>query len=209
MASANIFSATAGIFGGIVSLLIVIVLSFYLLLDRQAFKNSFFAVVPSGKREDVAEIVRKIAIKVGDWLRSQMLLGLIIGTINLIGLLIIGVPYALSLAIIAAVLEIVPVIGPIISGAIAVLVALTVSPLTALIVLILYIVVQQLQNHVFVPQIMKRALGLSPVVVIVAIVIGAKLLGTVGALLSIPIAAVVLVIAQDWSVVKRIFSNGH
>lgn len=207
--SSNIFSATAGIFGGIVSLFTVIVISFYLLLDKKAFRDSFFSILPVEKREDVAEITRKLAIKVGDWLRSQILLGIIIAIIDLIGLLIVGVPYALTIAIVSGLLEIVPVIGPVISGAIAVAVALTVSPLTALIVLIFYIVVQQLENHILIPQIMKKALGLSPVVVIVAIVTGAKLLGVVGALLSIPIAAVILVIAQDWSVVKRIFSNGH
>jgi predicted PurR-regulated permease PerM len=206
-ASGNIFSATASIFGGVVSLITVIVLSFYFLLDEQAFKSSIFAVLPPQKREDVAEIAKKISLKVGDWLRGQLSLGLIVGAMDLIGLLIIGVPYALTLALISAVFELIPVVGPILSGAIAAAVALTISPVKALFVVILYVVVQQLENHILVPQIMKKAVGLSPVIVILAIFTGAKLLGITGALLAIPIAASISVIALDWNVVKRIFTE--
>jgi len=206
-ASGNIFSATASIFGGVVSLVTVIVLSFYFLLDEKAFKTSVFALLPPEKREDVSEIAKKIILKVGDWLRGQLLLGLVVGTLDLIGLLIIGVPYALTLALLSAVMEIVPVVGPIISGAIAAAVALTISPVKALIVIALYIVIQQIENHFLVPQIMKKAVGLSPVIIIIAVVTGAKLLGVTGALIAIPIAAVISVIALDWNTVKRIFSE--
>ena len=208
-ASGNIFSATAGIFGGIVSLITVIVLSIYFLLDEKAFKTSFFALVPSEKQDDITDIGRKIVSKVGDWLRGQLVLGLVVGVVDFVGLLIIGIPYALTLGLISAMLEIVPVLGPIISGAIAVIVGLTVSPLKALFVVILYVVVQQLENHILVPQIMKKAVGLSPVIIIIAVVTGAKLLGVAGALLAIPVAAVISVLAQDWSLVKRIFKNNH
>lgn len=206
-ASGNIFSATASIFGGVVSLVTVIVLSFYFLLDEKAFKSSIFALLPPEKREDVSEIVKKLVLKVGDWLRGQLVLGFIVGALDLIGLLIIGVPYALTLALIGAVMEIVPVVGPIISGAIAAAVALTLSPIKALMVIALYILIQQLENHLLVPQIMKKAVGLSPVIIIIAIVTGAKLLGITGALLAIPITASISVIALDWNTVKRIFSE--
>ena len=206
-ASGNIFAATAGIFGGIISFVTVIVLSFYLLVDKKAFRESFFSLMPINKKDDVSEIVRKIASKVGDWLRGQMLLGLIVGIIDLIGLLIIGVPFALTLALISAMLEIVPVMGPIIAGGLAAIIALTTSPLKALLVVILYVVVQQLENNILVPQIMKKAVGLSPVVIIVAIATGFKLYGVTGALLALPIAGVAMVIAQDWNIVKRIFSE--
>lgn len=205
-ASGNIFSATASIFGGVVSLITVIVLSFYFLLDEKAFKTSLVSVLPPEKRDDVAEISKKIILKVGDWLRGQLVLGLVVGFLDLIGLLIIGVPYALTLAILSAIFEIVPTVGPILSGLIAAAVALTVSPVQALIVIALYILVQQLENNLLVPQIMKKAVGLSPVVIIIAIVTGAKLLGVTGALIAIPIAASISVIAQEWSTVKRIFS---
>lgn len=208
-ASGNIFSATAGIFGGIVSLITVIVLCFYFLIDEKAFKTSFFALVPKEKQDDVTEISRKLISKVGDWLRGQITLGLVVGFVDFIGLLIIGLPYALTLGLISAIFEIVPVIGPVVSGAIAAIVALTISPVKALFVILLYIVVQQLENHILVPQIMKKAVGLSPVIIIIAVVTGAKLLGVAGALLAIPIAAVISVIAQDWDIVKRIFKNSN
>jgi len=205
-ASKNVFSATTGIFGGIVSLITVIALSFYLLMDEEAFKKTFYSLLPGGKREDVADIIKKIADKVGDWLRGQLFLGGVIAAVDLIGLFIIGVPYALVLALISGILEIVPVIGPVIAGAIAAVVALTVSPVKALFVIILYIVVQQLENHILVPQIMKKAVGLSPVIIIIAVITGAKLMGITGALIAIPIAGVISVVAQDWNTVKRIFS---
>jgi len=205
-ASKNIFSATTGIFGGIISLVTVIVLSFYLLIDEMAFKKTFYSLLPPGKIEDVSEITKKIAIKVGDWLRGQLLLGGVVALVDLIGLLIIGIPYALVIALVSGILEIVPVIGPIIAGIIAAVVALTVSPVKALIVVVLYIVVQQLENHVLVPQIMKKAVGLSPVIIIIAVITGAKLMGITGALIAIPIAGVISVVAQDWDTIKRIFS---
>jgi predicted PurR-regulated permease PerM len=205
-ASGNIFSATASIFGGVVSLITVIVLSFYFLLDEKAFKTSIFALLPPEKRDDVSDIVKKLTLKVGDWLRGQLILGLVVGTLDLIGLLIIGIPYALTLGLISAIFELVPVIGPIMSGAIAAAVALTISPVKALFVIILYVIIQQLENHILVPQIMRKAVGLSPVIIIIAVVTGAKLLGIAGALIAIPIAASISVIALDWNTVKRIFS---
>ena len=208
-ASGNIFSATAGIFGGIVSLITVVVLSIYFLLDEKAFKNSFFSLIPEEKRDDVTEISKKLVSKVGEWLRGQLTLGLVVGFIDFIALAIIGIPYALTLGLISAIMEIIPVIGPIISGAIAAAVAITISPVKALIVIAVYIIVQQLENHILVPQIMKKAVGLSPVIIIIAVVTGAKLLGVTGALLAIPIAAIISVIALDWKTVRRIFSNGQ
>lgn len=208
-ASSNIFAATTGVFGGIVSFIMVIVISFYLLLDEQGLKKAFFSVIPLDKKEDVVEISKKIASKVGDWLRGQLLLGLVVGLVDLIGLFIIGVPYALTLALISGLLEFIPVVGPLIAGIIAAIIGLTVSPLTALFVIILYVVVQQLENHILVPQIMKKAVGLSPVVIIIAIFVGAKLMGATGALLAIPVAAVISVIALDWNTVKRIFATNR
>jgi predicted PurR-regulated permease PerM len=104
-------------------------------------------------------------------------------------LLIIGVPYALTIAVISGILELVPIVGPVASGAIAAILALTVSPVKAIIIIAFYILVQQLENSILVPKIMQRAVGLSPVIIITAVLIGGKLLGIAGALLAVPIAA--------------------
>ena len=130
-------------------------------------------------------------------MRGQLILSLLIGTTTFIGLTLLGVEYALPLAIIAGLLEVVPVIGPIISGIPAVLVALTVSPLLAVLVGGLYLAIQQVESHVIVPQVMKRAVGLNPLLVILAVSVGTRLLGISGALLAVPIAVVIQVVAKE------------
>jgi len=135
------------------------------------------------------------------------MLGLIIAVIDYIGLLAIQVPYALVLALLSGLLEFIPVVGPFTAGAIAVVVALTVSPLHALLVVILYLIVQQLENGLIVPKIMQKAVGLSPVVIIVAVLIGVKLLGLFGALLAVPIAAVISVFISEWPAIRSSFGK--
>jgi predicted PurR-regulated permease PerM len=138
-------------------------------------------------------------------------LGIIIFTINFIGLSILRVDYALTLAIISGVLEVLPIIGPIVAGALSTVVALTISPILGLIVASWYILVQQLENHIIVPQIMKKSLGLSPVVVIVAILVGGKLLGIIGILISVPVASALGILLEEFVKIKETeaISNGN
>lgn len=198
-------SVTTGVFGGIVTFLTIIVLTVYFLLDEKFFANTFYRMIPSDKRETIIEIISKITQKVGDWLRGQLLLGLIIGLCVYVGTSIIGLRYALTLGVIAGVLEIIPIIGPIISGVLGTLIALFISPVTALITAIFYIVLQQLENNLLVPKIMQRAVGLPPAIIIVAILIGGKLLGIAGALLAVPISGILYVIIQEWDIIKKIY----
>ena len=200
----GVVSFTAGVFGGVISFLTAVIMTIYLLLDRNGLNNFVKSFFPTDQSESIIEVGRKVAHKVGNWFRGQMILGVIIAAVDLIGLLIIGVPFALSLAIISGVLEIIPTIGPMIAGIIAVLVALADAPWKGLAVLILYVVVQQLENNILVPKIMQKAVGLSPVIIILAILIGAKLLGIVGAILAVPVSAGISVIIGEWPVLKMI-----
>ncbi len=196
-------SITAGIFGGVIAFFTAIVMIIYLLLDKNGIPLFVKSVVSPDQQDTVMNLAKKISYKVGSWFRGQMLLGGIIGVLDLIGLTIIGAPYALMLAVVSAVLEIIPTIGPLIAGTIAVLVTLGSSPLQALFVLILYIVVQQVENSFIVPKVMQKAVGLSPVIIILAILTGAKLLGVVGAILAVPIAASISVIVQEWPALRE------
>lgn len=191
-------SITAGVFGGVFSLLTAFVITAYLLIDKNAFSQFAVSIMPTENRDRIIEVFEKIGEKLGSWFRGQLLLGAIIGVVDLIGLAIIGIPYALVLAIISGLLEIVPTIGPIVAGAMAVIVAYTTEPIKAIFVLILYVLVQQLENNFVVPKVMQKAVGLSPVIIIFAILVGAKLLGMVGAILAVPLAASISVIAQEW-----------
>lgn len=207
--SSGLINFTTGLFGGAVAVVTGMVLFAYLLLDEKGVKKTLLSFFPQERHNQAAEIYKKIAEKAGNWLRGQIGLGAIIGIIDLIGLLIIGVPYALTLAVISGLMEIVPTIGPIVSGALAALLALSVSPVKAIIVVVWYILVQQLENTLIVPKVMQRAVGLSPVIVIIAILAGAKLYGILGVIISVPLAASVMVLIQEWASVKSLFSNGE
>lgn len=200
----QIITFTSSIFGGLVTILMIVVLFVYFLLDKKGLKRFIVSFVPTRKQDVALAVSRKMASKAGNWLRGQMFLGLIIAVLNFIALSIIGVPYALTLAIISGLLEIVPTIGPIVAGVLAALVALGVSPLMAVIVIAWFILVQQLENIIIVPKVMQKAVGLSPIIIIFAILIGAKLYGLMGIILAVPVAASIMVIIEEWGSVKMI-----
>ena len=133
----------------------------------------------------------------GYWLQGQFILMLIVFLIDYIGLLIIGVPYALILALIAGLLEIVPYIGPIISAVLAFAITFLHDPVTGFVVLALFALVQQLEGYVIAPLVMKKAVGLNPVVVILALMIGAKLAGVTGIIIAVPVATAIGEVVND------------
>lgn len=194
--SKNALEVSLAIFNNFLAFLSIAVLTFYLLLERENL-DKLIAQFFIGKEERIKKTTKRIEEKLGSWMRGQIALTLIIGTVSYIGLTILGVPYALPLAILAGVLEIIPVIGPIISAIPAVLIAFLISPFTAGMVALMYFVIQQLENHLIVPQVMKKAVGLNPLIVILAVAIGGRLLGISGALLAVPITVVIQIITED------------
>lgn len=194
--SSEAVNITVNIFKNVISLVSILVVSVYLLLDREKIEDygtSFFGT----RQERAKKTLRSIEDKLGAWLRGQILLSLLIGIMAYVGLSILGIESALPLAILSALLEVIPVIGPIIAAIPAVLIGLTVSPVTAGLVAGLYLAIQQFEGHLVVPQVMKKAVGLNPLLVILAISIGGRLLGIGGALLAVPIAVVIQIILQE------------
>lgn len=194
--SKNAFSFTLAALDNILTIIFLLVVTFYLLLERENLEKRISAFFV-GHEERTQELMVRIEEKLGSWLRAQMVLSLIIGSLSYIGLTILNIPYALPLALLSGVLEVVPVIGPIISSIPAIALAFTVSPVLALGVAAMYFVIQQLENNLIVPQVMKRAVGLNPLVVILTIGIGSRLLGLAGALLAVPIAVVLQILATE------------
>lgn len=199
----NAYALTSKVFGGLFSLLTTFVLSFYLISDHERIKRSIASLFPEESQKQALEALAHIEEKLGAWLRGQIILSLFIGGITYIALSIIGLEYALPLAVLAGLLEIIPTIGPIISAIPAILVALNVSGGQAIIVTITYIFIQLIENNLLVPRIMQKAVGLNPVIVIIGIVIGGKLLGVLGALLSIPFITLILVIFNSVRMIKK------
>lgn len=198
--ASHIFSTTLDIFGGLFSAIIVIVVSFYLAVQKNGIQHLLRGVTPKEHEAYVLGLWEKAQKKMGHWLQGQLFLAIVVGVLVYIGLSLLHIRFALLLAIIAAVLELVPYIGPVLSGIPAVILAFFQAPILALWVIVLYLVVQQLENYLLVPLVMKKVVGLNPVVVIIALLIGGKLLGILGLLLAVPAAAV---LAEFFKDVKR------
>jgi len=191
--------ASRQIFGGLVSGLAILVISFYLVLEEKKVKKLILSLVPGKERECWMDLIEKIQKRVGQWLLGQIFLGIIVGVLIYFGLKILGVNYALVLALLAGILEIVPWLGPILAAGPAVFFALWQSPVLGLLVLVWYTIVQQIENHLIVPQVMRKATGLDPILVILALLIGAKLAGVLGMILAVPTAAGLKELWQMWS----------
>jgi predicted PurR-regulated permease PerM len=196
--SNQFFSATRGVFEDVIAIFTIIVLSFYLLLEQHGAKKLLVKYLPLKEREAVISISQKIGYKMGSWMRGQLLLGLIIGVIDGIGLIILGVPFALVLAIWAGFTELIPYVGPVLGAIPAVAIAFLQSPILGVLVLALYVVVQQLEGNFLVPKIMQKAVGLSPVIIILAMLVGGRLAGLLGIILAIPTAVIVDVLISEW-----------
>jgi predicted PurR-regulated permease PerM len=193
----NAFALAGGVFGGFFSIVTAVALSFYLLFDYEKIKKGIANFFPRTHRERVEGTVERVNDKLGAWLRGQFLLSLAIGLLTWITLTVLHMPFALPLAVLAGLFEIVPTVGPILSAIPAIVVALSMSFNMAAIIVVAYIFIQLVENNLFVPRIMQRAVGLNPVIVIIGVIVGDKLLGIPGALLSVPFISLLVLISKD------------
>lgn len=194
---ANALAITGTIFNLFFSLFLVFVVSFYLMIDHGRVKKELTLLFPKNERAKVEEIVDQVDDKLGSWFRGQLVLGIFIGLFTWLALSLISFPFALPLALLAGILEIVPTIGPILAAVPAVIVALSISPTLTLIIVLMYIIIQIIENNFLVPKVMQRAVGLNPIVIILAISTGTTLLGVLGALLSVPFLTMIIVIVKS------------
>ena len=197
-ATTSIFTALNSIFGGLIQLMVVLVISFYLIVQENGLKKFLRSVTPAKYQPYLMQLINRINIKIGQWFRAQLLLMLVIFALTYLGLWALGMNFVLVLALWAGLTEIIPYIGPIIGAVPAIFLAFTVSPTMGFLVLLLYVVIQQLENNILVPTIMRKAVGLNPIVSILVILVGAKIFGIIGAVLSIPVATVVAVFLSDF-----------
>jgi predicted PurR-regulated permease PerM len=186
----SVIARTAGF---IVGLVVIPVWLLYVLKDRERLPGSFLALLPVGWRPDAANGIGLTVGVIGRWIRGQILLASVIFGMTLVGLLVLAVigfrefaDFAILLALVAGILELVPIIGPIIASIPAILIGASISPAAALAAIALYTVIQQLENHLIVPKVMGDAVDLHPAVVILALIIGASLFGLWGAILAAP-----------------------
>lgn len=187
------------IFGGVLSFILIIVLSFYLAVQEDGVAKFLKIVVPLRYENYIIDLWRRSQTKIGYWMQGQLLLGLIIGVLAYLGLTILGIPNAFLLAVLTAMFEIIPVFGPILSSIPGILVALSLGGITkGLLVAGFYVIIQQFENHLIYPLVVRKIIGISPILVILALIIGAKLAGFLGILLSVPLATVLMEYLDDF-----------
>lgn len=193
----NSISLVFSTFNVVLSFITISVFSFYMLLERDTLKANLFRVFPNLPKQRVINLAHEIEKQLGGWLKGELLLMFIIFLATYIGLSLLRVPYALPLAIIAGLLEAVPIIGPILASIPAVVLTFTVSPVASLGVAVLYLLIQQIENSILVPKIMQGVIGINPILILITLLVGAELFGVAGALISVPVAAVIQVIIFD------------
>lgn len=195
----TVITRTIGIFNGFFAFITVLVLSFYLVAADKGMKEFVKSFVPRRHADFAVNLVERIQKKMGLWVLGQVILSVAIFLITFVGLSILGVKYALFLALIAGLLEILPYLGPVLAAIPAVLVALIQNPPLAVAVVILYIVIQKTEGYVLVPKVMQRTVGASPLVVLLSLLIGFKLMGILGLLLAVPLVGAITVLIQEFS----------
>jgi len=193
----KVLSGVANVAGGIFGIVTILILTFYMLVDSWNLRLQALHVFPRKHRARVDAASREAMAKVSAWLAGQMLLAGVIGATSAAGLWALGVPFFYVLALISAVGEMIPVVGPILAAVPAIAVASTVSGKTVIFVVIFFFLQQQLENHILVPKIMSHQVGVNAVTVIVSLLIGGSLLGIVGAILAVPTAAILQVVAAE------------
>ena len=194
----SFLNIVAAVFGNLALIIATLILSFYLTVNRAGVEKFLRIILPIIYEDYIVGIYLRARKKMGRWLQGQILLMLVVGAATTIGLWILGVKYSLILGILAGVLEIVPIVGPIFSGTIAFLVAISESWILGLYVIILFLVIQQAESHLLIPLIMRKTVGISPVVVVIALLAGSQIAGLVGIILAVPTAVVLQEVIEDW-----------
>jgi predicted PurR-regulated permease PerM len=187
----------SGVFGGLLSVVIVVTMSIFWLMSAGKLHDFALSLASDRARAGGALLFSDLGRTLGGWVRGTLVAMLLIGLLTALGLWLLGVPYALLLGILAGLLELIPYLGPWISGAVAVLVALiAVDPLKALQVVVLFIIIQEIEGNLVQPFVMSWAVHIDPLLVLIALVVGAEALGLVGAIIAVPVAGMAQVLTQ-------------
>lgn len=199
MTTTSVYSSITSLIGGLFGFVVVLVISFYLIVEEESLKKTVKMIVPAHYQPYLVQLLRKIQNKIGYWARAYLLMAGIVWILSFTVLMILGIPYALILSLIAAFTEIVPMVGPLIAAIPAVFIAFFAkSPLVAVFVFIGYEIINMIESHILIPKIMQKAVGLNPVFVILVVLIGARLGGIMGILLAIPVTTAISVFIADF-----------
>jgi len=194
----GVFSTVSAFFGGLVSFILIVVFSFYLSVQETGVDDFLRIVTPTDNQAYVLHLWKRSQDKIGKWMQGQLVLALIVGILLFLGLTILGVQYALLLAVLAGFFELIPVFGQILAAIPAVGVGFTQGGITeGLLIIGLFVVVQQFESNLIYPVVVKKVVGVPPLLVILSLIVGLKLAGFLGVLLSVPIAGAIQEFVSD------------
>jgi len=202
--SAGFVHSASSVFGGILSFILIVVLSFYLAVQEDGVEKFLRIVIPDKSEGYVINLWKRTQTKIGLWMQGQIVLALLVGILVYLGLMVLGVKNALLFAVLAAVLETIPLFGPIIAAVPAVAVSFNTGGASpALIVAGLYLIIHQFENHLIYPLVVKKIVGVPPILVILSILVGFKLAGFLGIILAVPVSAMLVELIDDMQKDKR------
>ncbi|MFA5987764.1 MAG: AI-2E family transporter [Candidatus Paceibacterota bacterium] len=205
--SSGFLAMTQMLVGGALDFILIIVFSFYLAVQEDGVANLLALVVPLKHEKYILDLWKRSRSKIGFWMQGQIFLGLLMGVFVFLGLTILNIKYALVLAIIAAIFELIPVFGPILAAVPAAFIGFSTSPVVGLTILGFYIIIQQFESHLIYPLIMRKIVGVPPLLVILALLVGARLAGFLGIILAVPLSAIVMELVNDMEKSKRFFAE--
>jgi predicted PurR-regulated permease PerM len=207
-AAGPLLALASGIIGSITALLSILLITFFLLLDGQRFVDEGLNLIPQAHRPRVRRILGQSARAVYGYISGNLAISLIAGVTSFIVMELLHVPYALVLALLVALLDLIPLVGATLGAIIVIVVGFFVSPLTGILLIAYFVIYQQVENNVLQPLVYGRSVHLHPLVVFLAVLIGAQLLGILGALLAIPVAEIIRILIVEWLASRRAATAG-
>ena len=196
--SGTALAVTKGVITAVIATVTITFLTLFMLLEGPAWMERLYSLLPEEKQPRWRAIGQDIYRTIGGYVTGNLAISLIAGVVSTVVLVIVGVPYAVALGLLVAILDLIPLAGATIAAIIVTTVAFLDSPTSGIVVLIFFVVYQQLENHVLQPVVYGRTVRLSPLAVLVAVLIGAELAGVLGALAAIPVAGTIQVVLVDW-----------
>jgi len=195
---AQVAKLTVSLFSNVLSVIAVLVFAFYILVERERLDDQLASLVGEKRKNEVLRFINVLENRLGGWARGQFTLMLVVGLATYIGLRLLKLPFSLPLAILAGLFEIVPIVGPILSAIPAILIGFGISPVLGFSTIALYFLVQQLENYAFVPKIMQRQAGISPVTTLLALAIGFRLAGLAGVIMAVPVYIAIQELVKEY-----------
>lgn len=194
--SFDIFLSTVSFLSNLFYIFFALAVAFYLTAEKSLVKRYLRKLVHKDHYGDLAKILDEIEFKMGRWFIGQVALSIISGAFIFLGLTFLGIPFAAPLAALAAILRFIPYLGSLISDSVGIIIAFLSSPMLGIAAFLMYYIIQQIEGYIVIPVVMRQTVGLNPVVVIIAVVVGGQIGGITGALLAIPFAIVAVILAE-------------